>query len=527
MTDLLQWSLGSILLGAKRIDISVGVWRDTDEPYMVWMTIDAGERFLPMGYYDDKEEANEMCLYIQKKVREGSIANDEQTWQAFIRYIMGKSQYPIQSRYLPPEVHRPLQQDFFDQLGKRYVPPPFEETPHLFQIYRNGVLDKIVQLAQDVQQHILSPNKPRSYRDQESLIQQVVGAQKKYCVDHATIDYLCQSGLALMEAVLVASNRSMPIPEHPLWIQPNIPLFFRGQQIRGFFLGDFFNVARIDKIMAQEPASVREFSKQAIVRKDGAWQIEIVYDDPDNKTMTWRGTTMILGEYDEHKEVWNTIAEGHKCPSDQCLIEEIGEYNQLVPCSECQQEFDYWTRWIKTLLLLRTGHFRRYDDTTEFEERILTLPDEESSKKKKGKDRPRKTPRTYKARILSLDASYFTPATTQKKRRGALEQDHLLLTHEEALAEGALEVNLPGVLILDFVDVRGYTRILRDPRYYGGQTPSESALKKVTVPPKKDRRQYITLENWKARQRMQQQHKQERITASAYERQQQQSEEKH
>jgi hypothetical protein len=161
------------------------------------------------------------------------------------------------------------------------------------------------------------------------------------------------------------------------------------------------------------------------------------------------------------------------------------------------------------------GKFRRVGDAQPFEELELSFSQERETtprgKHQKGKEKrpPRTRPQRFQVTIIRYDASYLKPASKRGKR-GSLLDSHIVLIAEEALREGAMEIDMNGVLIRDFTYRAGFTRHLVHPRFKKAE---------ATVKPKEDMPQLVSLATWKARQkqRMEAVHKQEVLYASAYE----------
>jgi hypothetical protein len=159
---------------------------------------------------------------------------------------------------------------------------------------------------------------------------------------------------------------------------------------------------------------------------------------------------------------------------------------------------------------LMEGRFRRPTDTTQFatgteqlveDESGGTLPAERGKKQKK--ERLPQT-RTYHTMRIAFDASFFLPEKKAMQAYASRYRTHLVLTTEEALREGALEVDLAGVLIRDWSPVRGYWRC----------KPGKS--EKIYINPKDHRHQLVSLATWKARQQQRERHEIQKIIASAY-----------
>jgi hypothetical protein len=349
------------------------------------------------------------------------------------------------------------------------------------------------------------------------LLQEIAVMGRFYCLKHTRIIYLQPSALKMCDALAAPATDEPDFPEEPLWLQPLAPLPFRGALVRGIFLYDLYNTDRLNVLSIRNPEE-KELARHYIERKQGMHQIEIFYDNPDNKTGYWQGKTLIFGEYDTHNHLWTRMAEGHECPSGDCAIESLGDRDILLQCDECQKEFNQWVLWLKILFWIMQGKFRRVDDTQPFEELALRFSEEKGSAsrgkqqrgKEKGASRTKST--TFHATIVKFDASYFRPAS-KRGRRGSLLDSHIVLTTEEAIREGVMDIDMDGVLIRDFGYRSAFTRHFRHQRFKKTETQ---------VKAKEDMPQLISLATWKARQkqRLEALHRQEVIYASAYEKQQ-------
>lgn len=208
------------------------------------------------------------------------------------------------------------------------------------------------------------------------------------------------------------------------------------------------------------------------------------------------------------------MAEGYECLSGNCIVETLGDHEILLQCEECQKEFAHWTQWLEIFFLEIQGKLRRVDDTTTFEELEVPFEDEQKvaagGKHHKGKSHSRNV-RRYHATVVRYDASYFRPHKRRGKR-GSLRESHIVLTTEEALKEGALDLDMDGVLIRDTTSRAAFTRHLIHPRF----KKSEAHVKFKEAMP-----QLVSLATWKARREDREEiaHRQTDVYASTYEEQ--------
>ena len=233
-------------------------------------------------------------------------------------------------------------------------------------------------------------------------------------------------------------------------------------------------------------------------------------------------SSLALGIYNGKTGRWEFgSSQQEQCPTGLCQREQLGRQTVYIPCASCEKELTWWERWLKTMFWIMAGKFRKAQENEDFESFSVTIstqdmsPDpvsssqrqEQSKKKKSNRKHAQKTlDRTYAAQRIAFDASYFT--SSPRKSRGihsSRSDTHLVLTHEEAVREGALQVDMEGILIRDWSSVRGYWRRKRkggtDTRY---------------VAAKEKRGQLISLATWKARQRAREYHSIQRILASTF-----------
>lgn len=356
-----------------------------------------------------------------------------------------------------------------------------------------------------------------------SLFTELVTYRKIACLRTMPIRYLDISALRMAEALL-ANDPRMPDfpPVAAMWLQPLGPLFFRRALIRGLTLYHLFAPEAIDALIQErrKQPMLHALSSDAferLVRKQLAgqernWLVEMVLE-PRAQVEEWGnwGEVLLPCGYDGDGHRWEFNPEALEgCPTRECTVERLGEESVYVPCAECQRELDWLGRWLKTMFWLMEGRFRRPADTTQFETSTEQLvadvsggtPPAERGKKQKKERLPRT--RTYHTMRIAFDASYFLPEKKAAQEHTSRYKTHLVLTTEEALREGALEVDLAGVLIQDWSTVRGHWRC----------KPGKDD--KIYINPKEHRRQLVSLATWKARQQQRERHEIQKIIASAY-----------
>lgn len=315
------------------------------------------------------------------------------------------------------------------------------------------------------------------------------------CAEVMSITFADASALKLCEAMLSASGYEPAFPGQPLWIQPLARLWFRGKLVRGVCITPFSLRPPFEQEAARRKLSAQEKEQawQQIASLEGCWHIAMVVDA--HFTKDWTSPKDIapgnlscysFACYTANGQWTLTARATETCPSGRCLCEMLGTQPTVIPCQACRAELEDWMRWLKTWFWVMCGKFRKADDTRPFETTMLTLPVESKATPERAKTTADK-PRTYRVTTISFDASYFLPEAPPSRKTGALKDQYLVLTVEEALAEGAIEVDLDGVLIRDFGAVRGYHR-----RRPGRQ-------EKQYIEPKDRRAQYISLRRWKAR----------------------------
>jgi hypothetical protein len=488
----------------------LGVW-PLSNAYGIWITFDAGNTFTWIAFYTLDSDAHWAKVALENAIKRGGFATAERAGHMLTEATQ-RSEFPV-----PLVMDQPTQTAIRQHFEATMQPQPGWKQPDykvdlsLFQLFYQQNRRQIAATSQSMQRAMLSGEYAHE-TDDPYLLQEIAMMGRVYCLSHARIIYLQPSALKMCDALAVPSTDEPEYPLEPLWVQPLAPLPFRGGLVRGLFLYDIYNVDRLDLLKIRN-AEEKEQTRRSIERKHGMHQIEIFYDNPENKTAFWQGKTLIFGEYDTRRQLWAGMAEGYECPTGHCTVESLGDRNILLQCDVCQKEFDHWVVWLKTLFWMMQGKFRRVGDTQHFEEFTLAPSSESENtprgKHKKDKEKGPSRAKTFHATIMQFDASYLKPASKRGKR-GSLLDTHIVLTTEEALREGAMEIDMNGVLIRDFTYRAGFTRHLVHPRFKKTE---------ATVKAKEDMPQLFSLATWKARQkqRMEALHKQEAMYASAYE----------
>jgi hypothetical protein len=487
----------------------VGIWPGPQGLSGVWITLDAGNIFHWIAFYAQSLDASWASLALERAIKQGGFTTVEGA-EALLLEAVNRSESPVPVA-MGEEIQNAIREDFETRYGTaQREPPRYTRDLAMFRRFYEESRWQAEAAMQSLQLALLSGQLADEGYD-DYLLQKLCVLQRMYCLQHARVYYVEPSGLKLCEALLSPSPEPPAFPAEPVWIQPLAPLPFRGGLIRGIFIADTYNKERIDLLDLPDPAE-KALARRYSERKHGQYQLEIFYDNPANRTKFWQGKTFVFGEYDTRNQTWVRIAEGYECPFGKCLVEPLGERNTLLQCDACQKEFDHWKHWFEVFFLGIQGKLRRADDTTSFEE--LDVPFEEEQKgtpggkRHKGKARSTK-PRLYRATVVRYDASYFQPARRRGKR-GSLLKSHIVLTTEEALKEGALDVDMDGVLIRDTTPRTAFTRQLVHPRF----KKSEAQVKF-----KPDMPQLVSLATWKARREAKGEalHKQTAVYASAYE----------
>jgi hypothetical protein len=487
----------------------LGVWPGPQGMSGVWITMDAGNTFRWIAFYTQALDASWASLALEQAIRQGGFMTAEGA-EALLLEAVNRSESPVPVE-MGEDIQNAIREDFeFKHGSPQAETPGYTRDLSVFRRFYESSHQQAEATMQSLQLALLSGQLADEGYD-AYLLQKLCVLQRLYCLQHARIYYVEPSGLKLCEALLSPSSDSPTFPAEPMWIQPLAPLPFRGGFVRGIFISDAYNKERVDLLDLASP-SERARARRYSERKHGMYQIEIFYDNPKNRTKFWQGKTLLFGEYDTRNQTWSRIAEGYECPSGACHIESLGEQDILLQCDECQREFTHWKQWFEVFFLGIEGKLRRPSDTTPFEE--LEVPFEQkgmpAGKRHKGKVRNAK-PRLYHATIIRYDASYFQPARRRGKR-GSLRDSHIVLTTEEALKEGALELDMDGVLIRDTTPRAAFTRQLVHPRF-------KKAEAQVKFKP--DMPQLVSLRTWKARREAREAalHKQKDVYASAYEQQ--------
>jgi hypothetical protein len=362
--------------------------------------------------------------------------------------------------------------------------------------------------------------------------QHLIVTRKLACLRTMPIKYLDVSALKMVEALLANDPRMPDFPAgESVWLQPLGPLTFHGSLVRGLALYYIFEPSAITALLTNDirrsshlpafPANASEREVDRLIKaKKQNWLIEVIVDAPPSDLPVAGverdlGKTLVLGEYNGQSHCWeSTAASVKQCPTGRCQIEHLGAQEIYLNCPSCQQELDRWGCWLKTLFWVMAGKFRRPSDIVPFETFIEKVAEAVSQgpqttlRQRGHKDKPGKAQIKHEHHVtrVAFDGSYFRPAKKAPGSRPSRYETHLVLTTEEALQEGALEVDLDGVLIKDWSSVRGYWRetIGKYHQY---------------IEPKERRSQLISLSTWKARQKKREFHETQKIIASAYQQQ--------
>jgi len=316
------------------------------------------------------------------------------------------------------------------------------------------------------------------------------------CAEVMSIFFVESTALKMCEAMLAIDGHVPEFPGQPLWIQPMAPLWFRGLLVRGVVVTPVSLRPLFDQDAFRRgvPEHEKERDWQQIAHLEGSWHIFLIVDPnyrqhrvPPREPYVGELQLISFARYCSTGTWELTLQAATACPAAQCLYEVVGAQSTVVPCEQCEEELANWTHWIKTMFWVLSGKFRKADDQAPFKTTLPALPADSEASTAKGNDQSNQ-PRSYQAQMIAYDASYFKPAVTPQGRQGTLKDRYLVLTAEEALAEGAIEIDLDGVLIRDFGPVSGYHR-----RKPGRQ-------EKQYIAPKNSRAQYVSLRTWKARE---------------------------
>ena len=482
----------------------LGIWSAPQGTSGVWITMDAGNTFFWIAFYTVALDAHWACLAVEQAIKRGGFVTTERA-EAVLLEAVNRSESPVPSD-MDEDIQSAIREDFEARHEtSRWESPKYSRDISVFRLFYESSRRQIEATMQSMQ----LAQRAGEFADEgydPYLLQELCAMQRMYCLDHTHMYYLEPSGLKMCEALSSPASEPPDFPTEPLWIQPLAPLPFRKGLVRGMFLYDSYNRERINLLPLSDPRK-QERARYYSERKHGVHQIEMFYDNPENRTKLWQGKTLLFGEYDTRSQTWNRMAEGHECLSGNCVVEPLGDQDILLQCEECQKEFAHWTQWFEVFFLEIQGKLRSVDDTTRFDE--LELPFE-CGKQQKGKGQSRKS-RRYHATVVRFDASYFRP-TKRRGKRGSLQDSHIVLTTEEALKEGVLDLDMDGVLIRDTTPRTSFTRHLVHPRF----KKSEAYVKFKEAMP-----QLVSLATWKARRvdREKTAHRQTDVYASEYEEQ--------
>ena len=460
----------------------LGIWNAPRGTPGVWITMDAGSTFSWIAFYASTLDAQWARLALEQAIRNGGFATTERAEDLLLEAV-NRSESPVPST-MDEDLQSAIREDFEARHGTPgWEVPKYSRDLSVFRLFYKNSRQQIEATMQSMRTAKLKGEVVDEGYD-SYLLQELCALQRTYCLNHAHIYYLEPSGLKMCEALGSPASEPADFPTEPLWIQPLAPLPFRKGLVRGMFLYDSYNRERID-LLPLSDSRKQERARYYSERKHGVHQIEMFYDNPENWTKLWQGKTLLFGEYDTRSQTWNRMAEGHECLSGNCSVESLGDQDILLQCEECQKEFTHWTQWFEVFFLEIQGKLRSVDDTTRFEE--LEIPFE-GGKQPKGKGQSRKS-RRYHATVVRFDASYFRP-TKRRGKRGSLQDSHIVLTTEEALKEGVLDLDMDGVLIRDTAPRAAFTRHLVHPRF----KKSEAHVKFKEAMP-----QLVSLATWKAR----------------------------
>ena len=372
------------------------------------------------------------------------------------------------------------------------------ERPTLayLKIYYHDILDRLRKQALDewARESVQAGHAPNV---QESrLITIATHCQRRYLVEQCHVKYLHPTAFKMAETLLVPDNSAPEFPTTPLWLHPLAPLFYRGEQVRAIFVYRPFDFAMYDqnpylaRLRPEERRWCRDFFVPFASRIEVALLSERTASEGSQQV---RVVTHGLMDYSPTSS-WKY---GEVCPAGLCLYETLGDDQVRILCQDCAGELDYWSRWLKTMLWVVAGRFRRPQDqrVSEWYQEDLEGDDGGliSGRGDSGKKRTR-----FRGEIVRYDASYFRP--TSRQRGTPLRETHQIVSPLELVDLD--EVDLEQVLIWDFCDVEDFTRTLQAPKYYlDGQVPTDpEKLRRVKVRGKKEKRQLVNLETWKYRE---------------------------
>jgi hypothetical protein len=383
--------------------------------------------------------------------------------------------------------------------------PRFERSLDDFSAFLHTVQQMGV--AHPSQQPFLSPLAAQAL----PWFEQLQAAYFARRTQEMSLFFVEDSALKMCEAMLAIDGSAPEFPGQPLWIQPLAPLWFRGLLVRGVGVTPLSLRPLYDRdaVKREVATDEQETDWQRIAHYEGGWHVYLVVDpnyrqqQVPPKSSRAEALLPISFAWFSSMGTWElTLRAAETCPVGRCLHEVVGAESTVVPCERCEEDLATWTRWVKTMFWVLSGKFRKADDATPFEITTLTLTAELESPSAQGDAQPDQ-PRRYEVQLVAFDASYFKNAAPPQHERRALADMYIVLTDQEALAKGIVEVDMDGVLIRDFGPVRGYYR--RKPR----------CEEKEYIGPKDRRAQYVSLRTWKARQQGQE-HRASDVSASDY-----------
>ncbi len=493
----------------------------TSGHYQVWATFDGGQTIEWLSAHADEVQVVRLCEHLQR-VQSGAV---EVTRQASDALYASTAGFDLDLEEVPPGLLQAIRQEA--RLPLAALRPAFKQNLDVFQRYMAfarlaGQSNALAALRGVAQRGATST----------SLYTQLVAIRKLEVLRTIPIKFLDVSALAMAEAVLAVEPSRPDFPkENALWVQPLGPLIFRRALVRGVALYRLFEPQAVAALIEDHRRRPRlsslppeEFERQvrALVRgQEHNWLVELALEPRlDRGPESWGewGEALLLWGYDGDAHRWEYNPEAADgCPTGKCTTERLGAEDICIPCDQCARELEWWGCWLKTVFWILAGKFRKGFDRGGFETFTEKLVEEVPSSgptsdagvgKDKGKRHHRQQKageREYTVTRVTFDASYFRPARSARGSHASRYTTYLVLTTEEALREGALEIDLEGVLIKDWSPVGEYWR----------RRPGEQE-KTQYVGPRARRTQLVSLATWKARQLKREQHQVQKVIASTF-----------
>lgn len=508
----------------EKIGAVVGIIETDRRHFQTWITLDSGKTIIPIANYATKERANEIVAVVRGWMQEEEMIRSSELF-ARLDAVKKTTEYPIE--YISEAAQNMIrrQMRYAVESGYSTVPRYTKELNYFEEYCRESKEAARVLAIQNIDDIRSREHAGETTANTIMCLRLIASERRLECQDTCPIVYLEPSALKMIDYVRYSDNKHTVVPTTPLWVHPLAPLKIRDEYIVGIFIYDPYDTTGMweahERRLAKRPLPSRqaieyeEFAFHIAEESRFQWFIEIVtqrFERIGEDGITIKtGMTAFVFNYDAEHDEWNLNLQWQTehCPTNKCFSERLGEAQILIPCTECRNDLQEWSTWIRTMLDVRAGKFRQERDTRGNDKSTGII--ETVTPPKNKRDKPHKTRKVHQTETVSYDVSYF------KRRKehitgGPLQDNHLVLSVEEALREGALELDLDGVLIRYPRGVRAHTRKIVD---------KDGVDRVIDVKGKDDKIYYVTLAHWKGYQEKREEEQKKRrvedIRASRYE----------